>query len=307
MKFSLFALAAVIGTATAGKPQLSISVRDGNFDGLDGLDPTLNWEGSAKSGDINIDYGIESAVRPTADIASLPRNIWGKASTNVAGWGVSARAEVDAQDRSSTALDFDADNEDADLSLRLTASTGDGFNVQRVEATKGMDLDGARVTLNPRYDMETQEADVVVGYDNGNTNVQLTASADNQEVNIKHKLDSTNIELTASADSQEVTIDHQMDNTNVKLTASADNQEVTISQQIDDNNRVAPTINNRGDISVEWQRSLGDDNTLTATLKPNDSLDVEWKDDAWTANVNMPMDGVNVEGANVSIKRDVTF
>lgn len=307
MKFSLFALAAVIGTAAAGKPQLSISVRDGNFDGLDGLDPTLNWEGSAKSGDINIDYGIESAVRPTADIASLPRNIWGKASTNVAGWGVSARAEVDAQDRSSTALDFDADNEDADLSLRLTASTGDGFNVQRVEATKGMDVDGARVTLNPRYDMETQEADVVVGYDNGNTNVQLTASADSQEVNIKHKLDSTNIELTASADSQEVTIDHQMDNTNVKLTASADNQEVTISQQIDDNNRVAPTINNSGDISVEWERALGDDNTLTATLKPNDSLDVEWKDDAWTANVNMPLDGANVQGANVHIKRDVNF
>jgi hypothetical protein len=271
------------------------------------LDPTLNWAGSAKSGDIDLDYGIEAAVRPTTDIASLPRNVWGKASTNVAGWGVSARGEVDGQDRSSTALEFDADNQDADLSIRLTASAGSGFNVQRVEATKGLDVDGARVTVNPRYDMESEEADVVLGYDNGKTNVQLTASADNQEVNIKHSLDNTKIELTASADNQEVQIDHQMDNTNVKLTASADNQEVTISQQIDDDNRIAPTVNNKGDISVEWERSLGDDSSLTATLKPNDSLNVEWRDNDWTANVDMPMDGANVNGANVSIKRDVSF
>jgi len=307
MRFSLFAIAAIAGTAAAGRPQLSISVRDGNFDGLDGLDPTINWSGSSSSGDVSLDYGIEAAVRPTSDIASLPRNIWGKASTNVAGWGVSARADVDGQDRSSADLEIDADNKDADLSLRLTASAGGGFNVRRVEATKGLDLDGARVTINPRYDMEKEEADVVLGYDNGNTNVQLTASADKQEVNIKHKMDNTNIELTASADNQEVSIDHQMDSTNIKLTASADNQEVTISQQVDANNRIAPTINNRGDISVEWERALGDDSALTATLKPNDSLNVEWRDNAWTANVDMPLDGSNINGANVHIKRDINF
>lgn len=271
------------------------------------MDPTINWEGSAKSGDIDIDYGVEAAVRPTTDIASLPRNMWGKASTNVSGWGVSARAEVDGQDRSSTALEFDADNADADLSLRMVASTGGGFNIDSVEATKGLDMDGARVTINPRYNMATEDADVRVGYSNDNTDVTLTASADSQEVNIKHKLDNTSIELTASADSQEVSIDHQVDNTSIKLTASADNQEVTISQQIDDNNRVSPTINNSGDMSVEWERKLGDDSSLTATLKPNDSLNVEWKDNDWTANVDCGLDGANVKGANVSIKRDVSF
>lgn len=286
---------------------IQISIQDGNHAGLDGLDPSLSWEGSSKSGDLELDYGIESSVRPTSDIASLPRKIWGKARTDVAGWGVSARADIDGQDRSNAALEFDAENEDADLSLRLTASTGGGFNVRRVEATKGLDVNGARVTINPRYDVESEEADVVVGYENGNTNVRLTASADNQEVNIKHKLDNTDIELTASADNQEISVGHQMDNTNIRLTASADNQEVTISQQLDANNRVAPTINNRGDISVEWERSLGDDSSLTATLKPNDSLNVEWRDNDWTANVDMPMDGASISGANVRIKRDVTF
>jgi len=46
---------------------------------------------------------------------------------------------------------------------------------------------------------------------------------------------------------------------------------------------------------------------LTATLKPNDSLNVEWRDQAWTANVDMGLDGANIRGANVHIKRDITF
>jgi hypothetical protein len=281
-----------------------ISVRDGSFDGLDGLDPTLNWEGSASSGDLNLDYGIEASARPTTDIASLPRNVWGKASTNVGGWGISARAERDMSS-ADTALEFDANNDDADLNVRVVASAGGG--VERVEATKGLDMNGARVTLNPRYNLANEEADVVVGWDNGDTNVKLTASADSQEVNVKHRIDNTNIELTASADNQEVKIDHQMDNTKIKLTASADNQEITVSQQLDDKNRISPTINNKGDISVEWERSLGDDSSLTATLKPNESLNLEWKDNDWTANVDMGLDGTDISGANVHIKRDVTF
>merc|ERR1711935_767467 len=140
----------------------------------------------------------------------------GKASTNVAGWGISAKAERDM------------DNEDADLSVRMVASAGDGFSVNRVEATKGLDIDGARVTVNPRYDMGSEEADVVVSYDNGSTNVQLTASAE----------------------SQEVSATHDMGDTVIGVTASADSQEITVRQQLDDNNSVAPTINNSGDLSV---------------------------------------------------------
>jgi hypothetical protein len=52
---------------------------------------------------------------------------------------------------------------------------------------------------------------------------------------------------------------------------------------------------------------LGDDSSLTATLKPNDSLNVEWKDNDWTANVDCGLDGANISGANVSVKRDISF
>jgi hypothetical protein len=212
---------------------------------------------------MDISYGIEASARPTSDIASLPRKVWGKASTDISGWGVSARADVNPQDLGSADLEINADNDDNDFSVNLVARAGNDFQVRSVEATKGIDANGARVTVTPRFNLEDDSRDVVVNYSN--------------------------------------------DNTDVKLTASADNQEVTISQRLDDDNRVAPTINSDGNLSVEWERRLGDDSSLTATLRPNDSLDVEWKDDAWTANVNMPINGANINGANVSIKRDVNF
>lgn len=285
MKFSAIALFALFGTAAAGRPSLSISVRDGNFDGLDGLDPTLSWEGSSSSGDMDLSYGVEASARPTADIASLPRKIWGKASTDISGWGVSARADMNPQDMGNADLEVNADNEDNDLSVNLVASAGSDFSVRSVEATKGLDANGGRITLTPRFNLEDDTRDVVVGYSN----------------------DSTNVKLTASADAQEIEVEHNMGDTDLKLTASAGAQEVTVSQRIDGQNRIAPTINSNGDLSVEWERTLGDDSSLTATLRPNESLDVEWKDDAWTANVNMPIDGTNINGANVSIKRDVQF
>lgn len=179
-------------------------------------------------------------------------------------WGVTARAEVEGIDISNANVDLDADNEDADPRLHLTASVGNnGGGVRSFEAIKGFDNNGARVTVTPRINLENNERDVVINYNN--------------------------------------------DNTNVKLTASVDNQEVTFSQRIDDDNRVAPTLNSRGDFSVEWERRLSDDSILTANQKPNDSLDLEWRDAAWTANINMPIDGRNINGANVNIKRDVNF
>lgn len=264
MKFTAAALLALVGVAQAGNPQLSISVRDGSFDGIDGLDPTVSWESSTRSGEVDISYGASANARPTKDLASLPKSIWGKVSTDVSGWGLSARAETDGLNFSDGAsLEIDADNEEVDLSVHMVASAGNRFNVRSIEATKGLDANGARVTVTPRFNLEDDTRDVVVNY--------------------------------------------SQDNTNVKLTASRDAQEVSFSQQIDDNNRIAPSVTSGGDLSLEWERRISDDSSLTATLKPNDNLNVEWRDAAWTANIRMPIDGTNINGADVSVKRDVHF
>jgi hypothetical protein len=253
---------------------------------------------------MDLEYGIEADARPTTDLASLPRKVFGTLKTNVAGWGVSAGANKDMSS-GATDIEVSADNSDADLSLKVVA-TADG-GVDSISATKGLDLDGGSLTITPTYSMASEDADVVVTYDTGDTNVALTASADAQEVVVKHDMGDTSVQLTASKDAQEIVLDHTMGDTNVVLTASADGQEVTISQQIDDANTISPTINSAGDISVAWSRDLGDDNSLTATVKPDDSVSVEWKDDNWTANIDAGLSGTDISGLSISAKRDVTF
>jgi len=215
------------------------------------------------SGDVELEYGIEASARPTSDIASLPKNIWGKATTNLNGWGVSARAQFEGTDFTNAAVEIDASNDEVDLDIHLVASAGDGFAVKTVSAVKGIDADGARVTFNPRYNVETEESDVVINY--------------------------------------------SKDGTEISLTASQDAQSVTLSRQLDDDNRIAPTLNSSGDVSIAWERGLGDDNSITTTLTPDESINVEWKDAAWTATINMPLDGTDITGTNVSIKREVSF
>jgi len=242
---------------------LQVSIKDGSFDGLEGLDPTVSWSDSTKSGDLDLTYGIEASIRPTSDIASLPKAIWGKASTRISDWDVTARGELDGQDFSRADVTLDASNLNSDLSLHVDATANGEFLINNVEATKGIDQDGARITVTPRYNVQTEEKDVVITY--------------------------------------------AKDKTSAKITASPDAQEITLSQQIDSQNRIAPTFNNVGDISVEWERTLKAGGSVTTSLTPNKEIDVVWKDGEWTASVNMPISGTDILGANVSIKRDVEF
>lgn len=124
------------------------------------------------------------------DVASLPKKIWGKASTEVSGWLASVRADMDASDISKADLEVDASS--GDTSVKILASAGDAFAVSKVEATQGFDSGDARISVNPRYNLETEEADVVIGYDKGDTNVELTASADAQKVTISQQVDADN-------------------------------------------------------------------------------------------------------------------
>jgi len=189
MKFSTITLFSVFSVAAAGRPQLSISVQDGSFAGLDAVDPSISWSGSSKSGDVDIEYGVDVGASST-DIASLPKKFWGKASTEVSGWMASVRAEIDAADIKKADLEIEAVN--GDSSVTVLASTGDSFSVSKVEATQGFDSGDAKISVNPRYNLETEEADIVIGYDKGDTNVELTASAEAQSVTISQQVDDDN-------------------------------------------------------------------------------------------------------------------
>lgn len=248
--------------AVASRPELSISIKDGSAGGLDGIDPTLTWSSSSKSGDLDLEFGLEASVRPTSDIASLPKSVWGKVSGSSGAWGWSARADVDTADLSSADLEIDASNSDGDLSLNILAAAGNGISVGAVEATKIIDNGDSTITVSPKYDVGSGDSSVSLGWSSGDTEVEIVASADGQSV--------------------------------------------TISQQLDDENKVSPTVTSDGDVSLAWEKALGDDGSLTATVTSK-AVDLEWEDGAWTANINVPVDGTSIEGTNIGIKRDVTF
>mmetsp|Transcript_30316 Transcript_30316/g.64967 ORF Transcript_30316/g.64967 Transcript_30316/m.64967 type:complete len:285 (-) Transcript_30316:367-1221(-) len=259
------------------RPQLSITIRDGNFTDFDGLEPTITWENSAVVNDVDVRYGIDLSAK-TTNIASLPRRIWGRATRVFADrFALSTRLEMDVQAMDRIDFEIDGQDEETDLSLRVIGSAnanvlsspsmpkggGRSARVSWLEFTKGFDNDGNRVTINPRYNVDYGYGDVVLTYD--------------------------------------------ADDTIVKVTASKDDQIVTISQKINEENMVSPTLSRDGSLSLSWDRKLGEDNSVRTTLNPNRSIEVEWKDAAWTANVAFPMDADDLSGATVHIKRDVKF
>jgi len=233
MKISAIALLAVFGTAAAGAPELSLNVRDGSFGDLDGLDPTLKWSTSTSTGDLNLEAGVEAAVRPTTDIASLPRSFWGKASQDIGAWGVSAQADVSTSDLGSADIEINAVNADEDLSLKVLASAGDGFSVSSVEATKEFDSGDARVSVNPRYDVASASADVVIGYDSGDTSVEVTASADEQNVKVSQQVgDNDRITPSLALQSKDISVEWE--------------------RSLDDGNSVTTTFTPNQAVDIEW-------------------------------------------------------
>ena len=143
-----------------------------------------------------------------------------------------------------------------------------------------------RVTINPRYNVDTEESDIVVTYSKDGSEVEFTASHNAQSVPILYDVD---------------------DDTTNEVSASAKAQSATISYQVNEDNKVSPTVTSGGDVSVAWERSLSDDSTVTTTLKQSEYVDVQWNNGAWTANVNMPLDGTDITGTNISIKREGNF
>lgn len=129
------------------------------------------------------------------------------------------------------------------------------------------------------------------------SSVEVTKKIDDITVSPKYDV--------ASGDGS-VSVNWASGDTEVDVVASAAAQSVTISQQLDDDNKVTPSVNSDGDMSLAWERRVGDDSTLTATLGGG-NVDLEWEDGAWTANINVATDGTSIEGTTVGIKRDVTF
>ena len=66
--------------------------------------------------------GATSSVKPTLDVLSLPRSLWGKISTDVAGWSLSSRVGLNLVDDDNASIDLAASNDDLDTSIKVGES-----------------------------------------------------------------------------------------------------------------------------------------------------------------------------------------
>merc|ERR1711935_830497 len=170
------------------------------------------------------------------------------------------------------------------------------------------DVGGGKLLVKPKY-VPDGDPSVDIEYSNGDTDVKITVSSGadgmEQEGTLSHSFGTTDVTV-AYNDDPSVVVEHKHDEIDIKLTATASDQEVTLSKTFGDDT-ISPTFSRSGDVSIAWERDLGDDNSFTATLVPDDSVDVEWKDDNWTASVHAAMSGVEGEAVSVSAKRDINF
>ncbi|KAL3810090.1 hypothetical protein ACHAXA_003063, partial [Cyclostephanos tholiformis] len=83
-----------------------ITIRDGNFTNIDGLDPTITWQNSALlSNDVALQYGIDLSAR-TTNLASLPRRVWGRASRVFLDRGTTTPAIASRSTRGTTSIEI---------------------------------------------------------------------------------------------------------------------------------------------------------------------------------------------------------
>ncbi len=253
-------------------PSLQITIRDGNFTDFDGLEPTITWENSQQlPNEVDLRYGIDLSAK-TTNLASLPRRIWGRASRRFVKdrFSLSTRLDMDVQRMDRVAFKVDAADEENDLKLTMLGSAAASLK---------------RLATSPRV----SHLEFTKGFDNDGNRITI-----NPRYNVNY-------------DHMDVVMTYDADDTLITVTASKDDQVVTISQQLNDDNMLSPTISRDGSLSLAWDRKLGDHNSIRTTLNPNRSVEVEWKDEAWTANVNFPMEEDSMKGATVHIKRDVRF
>lgn len=178
--------------------------------------------------------------------------------------------------------------------------------------------------MNAKADISDRDytsANVVVELENVKADLSVKASATAGSTNSLQRLSLTkgfsvpgqarmtvNPRYDIPSKTGDITVGYGNRLTAVEVNGSLTEQSVKLSQQLDSKNRIAPSfaVQSRK-LAIEWERDLGSGNTLTTTLRPNESLDVNWKDGEWEANIEVPIEGKNVNGPNVSIKRDVTF
>lgn len=114
------------------------------------------------------------------DLGSISYNVWGKVKKSFGDFAVSGRADVASDSTDIIDLDLRVEGQNGAM-LQASATTGEGeVNLNSIQAKGGFGLGPGDVTINPRYNLKSSKANVVIGYGMEKTSFGVTASTDSQ-------------------------------------------------------------------------------------------------------------------------------
>jgi hypothetical protein len=117
--------------------------------------------------------------------------------TRAGGWTLSSKAVASLDGSNSVGFNVAADHDEWDTSIEVASSRGS----QKVQLCKGFEALGGRFSVNPRYNIQSSNADVALGYDTGSTAVTIEASQSKQKLTLSQELPKGNL-LTPSITSR---------------------------------------------------------------------------------------------------------
>jgi len=288
MKVSIFIILLTIIKSTVGRRnpftaikrarqlKFLMDVKDGTFlDGVDSLDPKVDFASSTQVGGVDIDYGVKAALSIKE---GSERTVWAKTMVDKDdnGWKLAAKAEMDVNKRSSADLELDLLNEDIDTSVGFDAriSRDGGLEAQylELETTRETNISyfSGILQIKPRYNFADNKGDVVVNYSSDTTSLEVVASRDEREVKLSRKLFGGAVPFLKDAKYSVVASDKQ-------------------------------------DLRFEYDRQIDGVGSVTASFRPNDFAEVQYKDNGWIASYTAKLNGMTPVEPEVRIKKGVSF
>jgi len=230
MKFSIAAVFLFAGNVYAGKPELSITLKDGSYGSIkSAASPVVNLSGESNS----IEYGA------SIDLGSdgSPKSIWGQTSTSSQGWNLKTRAELsqgmyDFNGQGSGAyVSVEGIDEDEETYLWGSAAISNG-DVQPLKAgaKKIIESDGGKFMVAPRYDFETSATKIVLGFEKDDTSAYLTVTADDKDLLVEQKISDSNSGTFKAGTSGFIaaTLTNESEMGSTKVTLTSDEVDVEI-------------------------------------------------------------------------------
>jgi hypothetical protein len=159
----------------------------------------------------------------------LPKTIWGKVKKQVGNWTVSSETTSALDGSNSVSFNVGVDNSDWDTYLKLDSSDGS----QTVQVSKGFGGLGGRFSINPSYNIQSSDADVILGYDTDGTSVTIEASPSDQKLTI----------------AQQITEDHQL---TPSITSKGDFA-LAWKKSLDGGNALTTTLKLNDSLRVKWE------------------------------------------------------